>query len=927
MKVVQFVQGLWLTGCVVVLFTNPANSQEVQGLNERSYLLLTATDKSSNQSLPLTVKAQPVKPIKDILRLSEIELPPRSAQKLVQSPAPSSLPSTGVVEVTKVKVNRTDKGVEIILETPKGEQLQVLPKREGNSYIVDIPNTQLRLPTGSTFNSRNPVAGITAITVTNQDANTIRVTAIGETGVPQLELFDSDEGLIFGFTPTTSSAQTPPSSPQTPPPPQGAGSPTQPTQQPEKPVPGNDEPIELSVTGEEDGYLVPNSITGTRTDTPVLDIPQSVQVIPQQILKDQQVTSLEEAVRNVSGVFGDSSEGRGFSFNIRGFEGAPVLRDGFRAFGLNGNQDSQSQSFAEIANIERVEVLKGPASILFGQIEPGGLINVVTKKPLNEPFYEAELQVGSRGFVRPRIDISGPVTSDRSLLYRLNALYLRDENFRSFDTDIQRYFVAPSVTWKIGDRTDLNFQLEYLNDERPSDTGLVAFGNKVADIPRDRILNEPDDIVQKESINVGYNLEHRFSKNWTLRNAFKYIRDDDFLSSVLNFPFLGNLNESTGELNRTLAIQDISTENYSLQTNVVGKFTTWSIGHTLLFGVDLGRNNTDQASNADFSERFPINIFNPVYRSFSKRRQADLPLVQDLKIVVNSLGIYLQDQVSVTDNLLLSAGIRYETVEQKTTNNPSAFNPTSSETTQNDDAFSPRFGIVYKPVKNLSLYASYSQSFVPNSGVARDGSSLEPEKGEGYEIGAKAELLQGNLLATLAYFDVTKQNVATADPNPDPSNPFSSVATGEQKSRGIELDITGKILPGWNIIASYSYIDTEVTEDNTIPVGNQLPGVPHHSASLWTNYEIQQGNLQGLGFGIGFNFVSNRQGDFDNSFELGSYFLTNASISYRRNNWRAALNLKNLFDVNYITGTPINRVRGIEPGEPFTVIGSISVEF
>jgi iron complex outermembrane receptor protein len=927
MKVVKFLQGLWLTGSVVVLFTNPANSQEVQGLNERSYLLWTATDKSSNQSLPLTVKAQPVKPIKDILRLSEIELPPRSAQKLVQSPAPSSLPTNGVVEITGVKVNPTDKGVEIILETPKGEQLQVLPKSEGNSYIVDIPNTQLRLPTGGTFNSRNPVAGITTISVTNQDANTIRVTAIGETGVPQFELFDSDEGLIFGFTPTTSSAQTPPSLPQTPTPP------TQPTQQPEsetkpeKPVPGNDEPIELLVTGEQDGYLVPNSITGTRTDTPVLDIPQSVQVIPQQVLKDQQVTSLEEAVRNVSGVFGDSSEGRGFSFNIRGFEGAPVLRDGFRAFGLNGNQDSQSQSFAEIANIERVEVLKGPASILFGQIEPGGLVNAVTKKPLNEPFYEAELQVGSRGFVRPRIDISGPLTSDRSLLYRLNALYLRDDGFRNFDTDIQRYFVAPSVTWKIGDRTDLNFQLEYLNDQRPYDTGLVAFRNKVADIPRDRILNEPDDVIQKESLNVGYNLEHRFSKNWTLRNGFKYNRDDDFIDSVLNLGFLGRLNESTGQFNRILAIQDIVTENYSLQTNVVGKFNTGSIGHTLLFGVDLGSNNIDQVTNANFSAsaRFPINIFNPVYRSFSRRRQADLPLAQDFQIRVNSLGIYLQDQVSLTDNLLLSAGVRYETIEQKTTNNPSSLNLTSSETTQNDDAFSPRFGIVYKPVKNLSLYTSYSRSFVPNSGITVNNGSLEPEQGEGYEVGAKAELLQGNLLTTLAYFDVTKQNVATADPN----NTFFSVATGEQRSRGIELDITGKILPGWNIIASYSYIDTEITNDNRIPsiVGNNLPGVPQHSASLWTNYEIQQGNLQGLGLGIGFNFVSNRQGDLDNSFELDSYFLTNASISYRRNNWRAALNFKNLFDVNYITGTPTSRARGIEPGEPFTMIGSISVQF
>ena len=196
-------------------------------------------------------------------------------------------------------------------------------------------------------------------------------------------------------------------------------------------------------------------------------------------------------------------------------------------------------------------------SILFGQIEPGGLINVVTKKPLSEPFYEAELQLGNQAFVRPRIDISGLITSDRSVLYRLNALYLHEESFRDFDTDIERYFIAPSLTFKIGNHTDLNFQLEYLNDERPFDTGLVALGDEVADIPRDRLINEPDDFIEKESLNIGYNLEHRFSENWTLRNAFRYDSNDDSLETAINFPFIGTLDESTGELNRSFAIQNV----------------------------------------------------------------------------------------------------------------------------------------------------------------------------------------------------------------------------------------------------------------------------------------------------------------------------------------------------------------------------------
>ncbi|VEP17334.1 membrane hypothetical protein [Hyella patelloides LEGE 07179] len=452
----------------------------------------------------------------------------------------------------------------------------------------------------------------------------------------------------------------------------------------------------------------------------------------------------------------------------------------------------------------------------------------------------------------------------------------------------------------------------------PFDTGLVALGDEIADIPRDRVINEPDDFIEKESLNVGYNLEHRFSDNWTLRNAFRYDKNDDHLETAINFPFIGTLDESTGDLDRSFAIQDVGVENYSLQTNAIGKFNTGAIEHKLLLGIDLARNQTEQTSRNDFSEVIPINIFAPVYGAFPRPGEDDLPVSQSTDIRVDSLGIYLQDQVSLTDSLIASAGIRYDTIEQET-----ASNTTDTETTQNDDAFSPNLGIVYKPLQNLSLYASYSQSFTPNAEVAEGDVALEPETGEGYEIGAKAEFLSGKLLATLAYFDITKNNVATADPD----NPLFSVATGEQNSNGIELDIIGKILPGLNITASYSYIDAEVTEDNTIPVGNKLPGVPEHSASLWTNYEIQRGDLQGLGFGMGFNFIGSRQGDLDNSFELDSYFLTNAGIYYQRDNWRTALNFKNIFDINYITGTPINRTRGIQAGEPFTVIGSVSLKF
>ncbi|NEQ87929.1 MAG: TonB-dependent siderophore receptor, partial [Moorea sp. SIO2I5] len=356
----------------------------------------------------------------------------------------------------------------------------------------------------------------------------------------------------------------------------------------------------------------------------------------------------------------------------------------------------------------------------------------------------------------------------------------------------------------------------------------------------------------------------------------------------------------------------------------VGEFATGSIDHTLLFGVDLNRSTEDDFTRFAPFNQIPLNIFNPVYEAFPRPDFDAIPLAGDTDFETDRLGIFLQDQISLFDNLILLAGLRYDTTEQRRIAKPTLFIQNRIEQTQNDDALIPRVGLVYQPIEEISLYGSYSQSFRPNNiATSVDGDFFDPEEGEGFEVGVKAELLGGRLAATLAYFDITKQNVVTADP----VNPFFSVATGEQSSSGVELDLVGEILPGWNIIASYAFIDAEVTRDNTIEVGNRLNGTPEHSASLWTTYEIQSGDLQGLGFGLGFNFVGEREGDLANTFELDSYFLTNAAISYRPNNWRVALNFRNLFDIDYIAGAAGDRLRSIDPGEPFTVIGSFSVEF
>ncbi|MCC5635083.1 TonB-dependent siderophore receptor [Nostoc sp. CHAB 5844] len=850
------------------------------------------------------------------------ELREKRDSQLKQPSVLSQASSQQVVPVTGVQVNSTDQGVEIILQTPLGEQLQVKPKSEGNTYIAEISNAQLRLSSGDTFRQEKPGAGIAEITVTNQDANTILVTVKGDEITPQVELFDSDEGLIFGLTTTASVTQTPPAQqPET----QPAPTPTPeteatpPAQQPESetspqpPSAETDEPIELVVTGDrDDDYNALNATTGTRTDTPLRDIPQSIQVIPQKVIEDQQVIRLDEALNNVSNVIpGGLDTNTEARYTIRGFDNAPILINGFRQYAF--------PTVPETANLERIEVLKGPASILYGEIQPGGIINAVTKQPLAEPFYEIEVQAGNYNFVRPRIDLSGPLSDDKSLLYRLNFSYLNSETFRGFDQNFEEFFVAPVLAWK-GKNTDFTFEAQYSNRRRPYDNGLLAFGNGVIDVPRDRIVNEPDDYIERTYISTGYSLEHRFSDKWTFRNGFRYANSRVY-SDRLTIPT--NFDESTGIVDRVYALDDFYSDDYSLQSNVVGKFATGGIKHTLLFGLDLNRTNSSSFATSNFFTPSQLDIFNPVYGA-TPRTALDV-LLFDRESTTDRLGIYIQDEIAFFDNLKLLAGIRYETVNQQIQDQPALFYPAGTDTNQFNDAWTPRVGIVYQPLKEVSLYASYSKSFNPNVDSRNiDGDFIPPERGEGYEVGVKTELLDSKIFATLSYFDITKQNVATEDLRL-PGLGFS-VATGEQRSRGVEFDISGQILPGWNIIAAYAYTDAEVTADNTTPVGNRLVGVPRHSASLWTTYEIQRGNLQGLGFGVGFNYLGEREGDLSNSFQLDSYFLTNAAIFYRRDNWRFALNFKNVFDIDYLTGVS-GRLGAIYPGEPFTVIGSVSVSF
>jgi iron complex outermembrane recepter protein len=854
----QILIGLWVTG--VIFTTQPVWGDEISGV---------------------------------ISHLNDLEHPTATINdRLAQNPDKRS-----PIVIIAVKINPTNQGVELILQTDKGAELQIQNRSVGNSFIAEIPNAQLRLASGDTFTftSQKPTAGITGITVINKDSSTIQITVTGETALPTAELFDSDEGLILGFTPVVANNQTiEPDKPQSETPPKNPSAQT-------------DEPIELVVTGEEDRYRAGEASTATKTDTPLRDIPQSIQVIPRQVIEDQKIQRTADVLRNVSGVTPKLTNSNSDSYTIRGFDAENNLRNGFRQDSFTG--------FTDTANIERIEVLKGPASVLYGQLEPGGVVNYVTKQPLSEPFYSAEFSAGSYDYYRPSIDISGPLNPDKSILYRLNAAYESSGGFRDF-ADKEVFTIAPSLTVKFSEDTTLNLEYEYINRKSSYDLGLLPIKESF-DFPISFNFGEPSDSYKFEASRVSAVLSHNFNRDWQFKSGYSVQIVDTKRSNIQPLDFQ-NPFEADGRnvLRRYNQVADYSRE-FSWQNDLIGKFKTGSIEHQLLLGVEFGRSVFGYPFRISYDVP-PLDFLNPVYG-------AVIPTTFDEGFqderTSNRIGLYLQDQIALSPSFKLLVGGRFDFVRFKNESITDLVNNSEPEVTRRYyEAFSPRIGLVYQPIKPISLYVSYTRAFKPDEfSITADGSLIEPQVGTQYEVGIKGELFDGKLAATLAAYEITKTNVATTDVN----NPDFSIAAGEVKSRGIELDVAGEILPGWNVIASYSHNDAFVSEDNSLPVGDRLANAPRNSASLWTTYEIQTGNLKGLGIGAGLFFVGDRDATLPNTITIPSYIRTDATIFYKQPNYQLGLSFKNLFDTKYYDSQGFL----LTPGAPFTVLGSISVKF
>jgi iron complex outermembrane receptor protein len=670
-------------------------------------------------------------------------------------------------------------------------------------------------------------------------------------------------------------------------------------------------------------YTRPNASTATKTDTPIMETPFSVQVVPSQVIEDQQVVRVEKALTNVAGVIQRPGNGGGQDMSyIRGFANNAYYRDGFRLPTVIGGGGTTKR---DTANLERVEVLKGPGSILFGRSEPGGVVNLVTKQPLDTPYYSMQQQFGSFDFYRTTVDATAPVTDDKSLLYRVNLAY---ENSGSFQDNVngERVFVAPTLTWKISPKTNAGLELEYLHFNDPIDHGIPALGNRPAPVPRSFALNEPEfNRNEGDRTGVFLRLSHAFNDNWKVENRF----GSEFLDwNVEGVTFNGA--QANGNLVRNFyGLNDSSSQRYINTLNLTGKFSTGFLEHTLLMSYEHYQLDSDRkfgSSPAAYSAPAAFNVFRPTYMASGPRTNPARFIPQ--KLSQSWDGYSIQDQVELPFNLFALAGVRYDDAETQFDVNNGLFKLSK------DDGVSPRGGLLWRPMQWLSLYGSYTENFGESNYTSNNlGANLGAQRGQQWEVGTKTEFWDGRFTASLAYFDLTKQNM----PVPDPAHldGLHFLTIGEAESRGIEFESTGEILPGLKLIGAYAFTPfAEVTKDvgangGIGTQGKRLPMAPEHSGSLWTTYDFQNKELRGLKIGGGVVAAGQRQGDSANTYQLPGYATLNLMTSYGMKVGGARVttqvNLDNLLDKSYFIGS--NGATASFYGSPRAVMGSIRVEY
>ncbi len=664
-------------------------------------------------------------------------------------------------------------------------------------------------------------------------------------------------------------------------------------------VSANDEPPaeplaleEMQVTasaeradGPVQGYRATRSASATRTDTAIHETPQSISVVPAQVVEDIGATRLEDALDYAGGVErGNNFGGQGLTeFLVRGFSTQEFYRNGFAV-------NRGYPNMPDASTLERIEVLRGPASMLYGRGDPGGTFNIVSKQPQAERRTVLGSQVNTDGLRRGTLDTTGALDESAAFTYRLNLVAEGSDSFRDH-VESERYNIAPVLRWQLSDDTALILEGDYLHNRHPMDRGLTRYPNQAGDLSRDRFLGEESaGKLTNQNATTQLRLEHQLDSQWMLRGGIQYLDGSLDGGAVEN----NGLAADGRTVGRNYSERWLNWNDLAVQANLEGHFDAAGLAHTLLLGVEFDDFNYDSQidRSGGATSDFPIDLYDPVYgQPLPALTRTTTYDDENLK----SYAFFLQDQIALTERLTAQVGARLERFEQRYENK---LTPAGSWD-QAHNAVSPRFGLIYDLTEELAVYANTSRSFKPNRGADRSSQAFDPEKGIAHEVGIKYELPEHDLSVTAALFHITKENVLTSDP----LDSNYQVAAGEARSRGFDISVAGNITPQWRVIGGYAYVDAEVTESSnaSMPTGTRLANVPRHSFNLLDTYEFAEGPLAGLGVGMGVKYVGDRKGGATSTaFDMDAYTTVDLLAYYPlTERVRLNLNLNNLFDEEY----------------------------
>ncbi|MEX7521781.1 TonB-dependent siderophore receptor, partial [Acinetobacter baumannii] len=607
-------------------------------------------------------------------------------------------------------------------------------------------------------------------------------------------------------------------------------------------------------------YKVDSSSSATRSEIALQNTPQSVSVVTQKVIEDIGATRLVEALDLAGGVTrANNFGGQGLTgFNVRGFTSGEFYRNGFP---INRGYPNAPDS----NTIERVDVLRGPSSSLYGRGDPGGTFNLISKTPKSEQQTTLGAQLSSEGLYRTTVDTTGTVPDAENIGYRLNVIAEGGDSYRDH-VESKRYGIAPVIQWQATDATKVTFEADILRNQHPLDRGHTRY-------PTQKSFNSSPETYLWETgkyYNRLYNdnnmaqlrVEHDLANDWKLNAGVQYLN-----GKLHGYAVEANGIQNDGEtLGRNYNYRELKWQDTDAQINLTGNFQLLGLAHTLVTGLEY--ENYDYKSyiirsSGDIGS-YPINIYNPVLgQPLPELNRVTTHDRENLK----TTALFVQDQIDLNERLSALLGLRFEHYEHDYKN----LLPNTTNWNTSHDAFIPRLGLVYKASDDLSLYGNAAKSFKPNTGASRNGEGFDPEEGTTYELGFKWQALDNMLSIDSAIFYANKENVLTLDP----VDSAYKVAAGEVRSRGIELNIAGQITPAWKIIGGYAFTDAEVTKDNTLQKGTALANIPKNSFNLLNIYEFQVGPLQGLGLGINQKYIDKRAGQTANStYTMKGYAVT-----------------------------------------------------